>query len=249
MTPVVPRPSFCISTLRGSRIPLTPYPESPDPKHSLDDELRGPTDPAIAEELGRLMWRQHQCVWDKDGGFADPYLTKPVPELDTGSPSAQSLPEASALYGPPPRNNESVRLGESLANQSVIVVDDDDDDGFEGVLDLYRGAVQGSMLSAELELELGGDLGLTCVGWEASSTLEISVKGRSPAPSPSGVPQESRIHTLEEYKRVVEAEKALPPSESVSPKEEPPLGIEWSYNCCGYITGRVVNPQKAKTRR
>ena len=193
------------------------------------------------------MWRQQQCAWDKDGGFADPYLTKPVPELDTGSPSAQSLPETSALYGPPPRNNESVRLGESLANQSVIVVDDDDDDGFEGVLDLYRGAVQGSTLSAELELELGDDRGLTSVGWEAASTLEISVKGRSPAHSSSGAPQESRIRTLGEYRRAIEVEKALPLS--APPVRKPPLGIEWSYSCCGYVTGRVVDPQKVKTRR
>ena len=51
-----------------------------------------------------------------------------------------------AFHGPPPRNNESVHFGERPANPNVIAMGDDEDGGFEEVLDLCRGAVQGSTL-------------------------------------------------------------------------------------------------------
>ena len=252
MTPAVPRPPFCISSLRGGRIPLSPYPENPDPELSLDDELRGPIDPAIAAELGELMWKQQKRVWLDEGGYADYYLAEPVPKL---SPSAhdrvdptQPQPETAALYGPPPRNNESVHLGESLTSLDVTVIDGDDDSGFEGVLDLYRGAVQGSVLSGELELEIGGDFGLTNVCWGDVSSLEVSIKGKSPTPSPSGELQDSRISTLGEYRQVVEAENARALLKQVAPKEKPPLGIEWTYKCCGYVVGKVVDTHKANRK-
>jgi len=252
MTQMVPRPPSCIASLRGGRIPLSPYPEIPDPKHSLDDELRGPIDPATAEEFRKLMWEQQRRIWSKEGGFADPYLTTPIPEPDAKSLSVhegiiptQPPPGTTALCGTPPRNNESVHLGEKSASSGATT----DDGGFEEVLDLYRGAVQGSALSGELEFVIGGGVELTSVGWEGVSSLEISIKGGPSALSSSGEPQGSQIHTLGEYIRVVEAEKALPPLKPAPPKEEPPLGIDWTYSCCGYATGRIVNPQKAKTRR
>ena len=245
MTPAVPRLPFCISGLRG-RIPLSPYPENPGPERSLEDELRGHIDPATAAELGELMWKQQNRVWHEKGSYTDPWFAKPFPEWSPsthrGVTSSPSRPETTALYGPPQRINECVHLGESLANLGVPAIDND---GFEGVLDLYRGAVQGSTLSGELELMAGGDAGLTSVGWDGVGCLEISIKGGPSAPSPSGGPQESRITTLEEYKRVIETENMLPLSASVPPKEELPLGIEWSSACCGYITGRVVNVRSA----
>jgi len=255
MTPVVPRPPFCISSLRGSRIPLSPYPEIPGPEHSLEDELRGPVDPATAEEFRELMRMQQDRVWSREGGFADPFLTNPAPVLDTrslsvpdGATPTQPRSETTALYGPPPRNNKSVYLGEKerrADSDATTVVND----GFEGVLDLYLGAVQGSTLSGELEFVVGDGVGLTSVGWGDVSSLEISIRGGPSAPSSSGEPQESRIRTVGEYKRVVEGEVAFSSLEPVVPKKGPPFGIEWSYSCCGYATGRVVNLQKAKARR
>jgi len=248
MTQMVSRPPSCTASLRGGRIPLSPYPEIPDPRHSLDDELSGPIEPATAEEFRKLIWEQQRRIWSKEGGFADPYLTTPVPELGAKSLSVhdgitptQPRPETTALYDPPPRNNESVHLREKSASSGAPT----DDGGFEEVLDLYRGAVQGAALSGELEFVVGGGIGSTSVGWEDVSSLEISIRGGPSAPSSSGEPQESRVHTLGEYIRVVEAEKALPPLKPVPSKEEPPLGIEWSYSCCGYATGSVVNPRSA----
>ena len=242
--PVVPRSPFCHLSLRQNRVPLPPYPEIPDSERLLEDELKGPIDPAVAGELGDLMWMQQKRVWGDRGGYSDPFLGLPIPTSTLGSRSsslhegatpAQPAPEVIALYGPLPRSNESTHLGERLANPSAITVDDDEDGGFGEVLDLYRGAVQGSALWMELELAVGGDAGLTGVSWEAASSLEISIGGGS------GEPQEPRIRTLAEYKRVVEAEKAVSLSEHAIPREEPPLGIEWSYSCCGYAAGKVVN--------
>ena len=253
ITRVVPQPSLRLLSLQKSSIPLPPFPENPDPKRLLDDELRGPVDPSISKELGELMWKQQKRVQSELGGSADPFLVPTsISPLETVSSSSrggitplQSQLETIALYGPPVRNNESARLGQSLTNPNIIVPDDDNDDGFEGVLDLYRGAVQGSTLSMELELAVGGDTGLTGVGWEDVGTLEVSVMRRSPASSSSEGFQESRIRTLAECKRVVGAEKTQPPSRPATIKEEPPLGIEWSYSYCGYATGRVVNVRSA----
>ena len=195
------------------------------------------------------MWEQQNRVWKGRWGFPNPF---PVPKLfsppDTRSPGsyrgitpAPPWMETITLYGPPPRNNASVHLGEHLTNPKVVVLDDDEDGGFEEVLDLYRGAVQGSTLSMELEFAVGGDIGVIGPGWEDVGSLEVSVKRKSPTPSLSGEHQESRIRTLAGYKQVIQAEKTLPPLRPVSTKEEPPLGIEWSYSCCGYATGRAVN--------
>ena len=256
--PVVPQPPFCRLSLRQNRIPLSPYPENEDPKSLLADELKGPVDPVIAQELGDLMWMQQKRVWDNLGGYSDPFLCLPIPtsllnikSLGSweGVATVQSGLEATALYGPPSRINESTRLGESLTNPNIIVLDDDEDGGFEQVLDLYRGAVEGSTLSMELELAVGGDAGLIEVDWETASSLEVSVERRSSTPAFSGEPQGSRIRTLVEYKKVVEAEKVSPPLEQAIPGEEPPLGIEWVYGSCGYASGRVVNTRRAKTRR
>ena len=256
MTPVVPRPPFCTSSLRGDRIPLSPYPETPDPKPSLDDELRGPIDPATADELGKLTWRQQYRVWSKEGGYEDPYLTRPVHKLDTrslsvpdGATPTQPRWETAALYGPPSRNNESIHLGKKPADSdsdsdATTVVDD----GFEGVLDLYLGAVQGSTLSGELEFVVGGGVGLTSVGWEDVSALEINIEDGYSTPSPSGELQVSRIRALGEYVQVVAAE-GVRAHEPVAPKEGPPLGIEWTYSCCGYVAGKVVDTRKAVNTR
>jgi len=211
----------------------------------------------MARELGDLMWMQQKRVWDTLGGYSDPFILSPIPTSLLGirpsSPCEEVTPahsrqETIGLYGPPLRNNESIRLGESLTNPNVIVLDDDENDGFEEVLDLYRGAVQGSRLSRELELAVEGDNGLASVGWDDASSLEVSIKRSPSAPSSPVEPKGTCIRTLAEYRRVVEAEKVLSPSSPVT-VGEPPLGIEWSYGCCGYVTGRVVNPQKAKTRR
>ena len=256
--PVVPQPPFCRLSLRQNRIPLSPYPENEDPKSLLADELKGPVDPVIAQELGDLMWMQQKRVWNELGGYSDPFLCLPIPTslLNIKSSSScggvatvKSGLEAAALYGPPSRNNESTRLGESLTNPNVIVLDDDEDGGFEQVLDLYRGAVEGSTLSMELELTVGGDAGLIEGSWEAASSLEVSVERRSFAAEFFGEPQESRIRTLAEYKQLVEAEKMPLPSKQAVSGEEPLLGIEWEYNCCGYGSGRVVNLQRARAQR
>ncbi|KAF9649296.1 hypothetical protein BDM02DRAFT_3114082 [Thelephora ganbajun] len=250
MKPVVPQPPFCRLSLRKNGIPLPPCPENSDPKRSLDDELRGFVDPAIAGELGGLMWMQQKRVWDEIGGYADHWLHLPIPislldtrssNLGSGATPGQPQPETAALYGPTPRNNGSVHLGESLTNPNVIVLDDDEDDGFGEVLDLYRGAVQGSTLSAELELAVGGDDGLTGVGWEDASSLEVSIRRRSPLVTSAGELRESQVCTLAEYKQVMEAEKTLSSLKPVMPKEQPPLGIEWSYSCSGYSAGRVID--------
>lgn len=198
------------------------------------------------------MRKQQKRMQSGPGGFSDPFLVPtPVSLLDTGSSNprrgvdpAQLRQEAIVLYGPPSRNNESVHLGQSLTNPNVIVLDNDDD-GFEGVLDLYYGAIQGSILSMELEFAAEGDDGLMGVGWEDVSSLEVSIKPNSSAPSPFGELQESRIRTLAEYKQLVEAEKALPSPKPVAP----PLGIKWSYGCCGYATGEVVNVHNKKIMR
>ena len=220
-------------------MPESPYPEHPDPKRLLDEELRGPVDPRVAKELGDLMRKKRPIPLSDNGSLSS------HGELTSGKPT----PDAAALYGPASRNNESIRLGEGLTKPNVIVLDDDDD-GFEAVLDLYRGAIQGSSLSRELELTVWGDDGLTGAGWEDASSLGISVKHNSAAPSSSGDSQESYIRSLAGYKQVIREENAKPPSSAaVAPCEEPPLGIRWSYSCCGYATGSVVNAQKARPQR
>jgi len=243
--PVVPQPPFFRLSFRQNRIPLPPYSENSDAERLLEDGLREPVDPAIARELGGLMWKQQKRVWDNRGGYSDPFVSRHIciSLLDDrplssgeGETPAQLEPEMVALYGPPLRKNESTHLGERLTNPGATEVDDDGDAGFEEVLDLYRGAVQGSALSMELELAIGGDAGLG-VSWEAASSLEVSIKRGS------GEPRESRIFTPAEYGRVVEAEKVV--SGPAIPREEPPLGVEWSYRSCGYATGKIVNVHSA----
>jgi hypothetical protein len=253
MKPVVLRPPSPPSGLQRNSTSLSPFPENLDPKLLLNDALKEPVNPTVAKELGDLMFMQQRRVWDKLGGFADPFLASiPISLIRTEPPSpcrdskvtpAQPQLEMIALYGPAPRNNESTRLGESLTNPNVIVVGDDDDDGFDGVLDLYRGAVQGSSLSAELELEVGDGVGLMGMGWVDVSSLEVSIKHRSSTPSPYGEPKESYVCTLAGYKQVAEV-KTPPSVKPATPKEEPPFGIEWSYSCYGYATGRVVNARR-----
>ena len=243
--PMVPQPPFCRLNPRQNRVPLPPYPENPEAERLLEDGLGEPVDPATAREFGGLMWKQQRRVWDDQGGYSDPFVSRRIhisllddrpSSSGEGETPAQLEPEMVALYGPPLRKNESTHLGERLTNPSAPEVDDDRDVGFEEVLDLYRGAVQGSALSMELELAVGGDSGLG-VGWEAASSLEVGIKRGS------GEPRESRIFTPAEYKRVVEAEKVM--SGPAIPREEPPLGIEWSYGCCGYAAGKVVNVHSA----
>jgi len=209
--PVDPQPPFCRLSFRQDRVPLPPYPENPDSGRLLEDGFGGPVDPATAREFGGLMWMQQKRVWDDQGGYSDPFVGRriPISLLDNrpsssgeGGTPAQLGPEMIALYGPPLRKNESTHLGEKLTNPSAAEVDDDGDAGFEEVFDLYRGAVQGSTLSMELELAVWGDAGLE-VSWEAASSLEVSIKRGS------GEPRESRIFTPAEYKWVVEAEKAV----------------------------------------
>ena len=251
MSSVVLQPPSPPSGFQKNSTPLSPFPENPDLNCLLDDALKGPVDPTTAKELGDLMFMQHWRVWDKLGGFADPFLA-PIPisliHARSSSPCrgvtpAKSRPETIGLYGPTPRNNEFINLGESLTNPGVVVVDDDDDDGFDGVLDLYHGAVQGSTLSAELELMLGDDDDLTSVGWRNASALEVSIR-HTGSDSPSLGTSGSHIRTLTQYKRVLKAGNARPSLKKVVPKEAPPLGIYWSYSTCGYATG-TVHIQKA----
>lgn len=194
------------------------------------------------------MWMQQRRIWDDREGYSDPFVGRRIPiSLLDDRPSSsgqggiptQSQPEMIALYGPPPRNNESTHLGERLTNLNATAVGNNEDAGFEEVLDLYRGAVQGSTLSMELELAVGGDAGLG-VSWEAAGSLEVSIRHGSRKP------RESRVCTLAEYRRIVEAKKVV--SRPAIPREEPPsvhIDIEWSYQSCGYATGRIVNSQKA----
>ena len=219
---VDPRPRACHLDLCG-RVPLPTYPDNPYPERSLDEALEGLVDTEVVKELADLMWKQQKRVWDSLGGYVDHYLLRPVPifpitekslKSDEEPVFVESVPDSAPLYAPVPRNNESIHLGESLTNPNVIILDDDEDEQFGKVLDLYRGAVQGSILSRELEIEVGVGVEYASVGWGEVSALEVSVK------------------------RVVEP---------VPRKEEPPLGIEWSYSSCGYAAGRVVNVHNAIT--
>ena len=250
---VDPRPRACHLDLLGGRVPLPTYPDNPYPERSLDEELEGLVDTEVVKELADLMWKQQKRVWDSLGGYVDHYLLRPVPispitdkssesdeESDEEPVFVDSVPDSALLYGPVPRNNESIHLGESLTNPNVIILDDDEDDGFGKVLDLYCGAVQGSVLSRELEIEVGVDVEYAGVGQGEVSTLEISVKGKCSTHTSLGRSKETRIPTLEEYKRVVEAERSLPSLRPVVVKEEPPFSVEWSYSCCGYATGKVL---------
>ena len=251
---VDPRPRACHLDLLAGRVPLPTYPDNPYPERSLDEELEGLVDTEVVKELADLMWKQQKRVWDSLGGYVDHYLLRPVPaspitdkslESDEEPVFVESVPDSAPLYGPVPRNNESIHLGESLTNPNVIILDDDEDGGFEKVLDLYRGAVQGSVLSRELEIEVGVDVEYASVGWGEVSSLEVSVKRGPSEHSPLGEAQESRVGALKRYKRMVGEKNALSVVEPVPRKEEPPLGIEWSYSSCGYATGRVVNVHNA----
>ena len=181
---MAPQPPFCDLSLRQNRVPPPPYPGISDSERL--EELKGPVDPATAGELGDLMWMQQRRIWDDREGYSDPFVGRRIPiSLLDDRPSSsgqggiptQSQPEMIALYGPPPRNNESTHLGERLTNLNATAVGDSEDAGFEEVLDLYRGAVQGSTLSMELELAVGGDAGLG-VSWEAAGSLEVSIRDR-----------------------------------------------------------------------
>jgi hypothetical protein len=250
VTFVDPRPPSLELNPRRDRVPVCPYPENPDSMCLLDEESRGPVDPTLAKELGDLMWMRQGRVWRSRGDdpFLRPTQIPPPDDRPLGTQgeliSSKQALEVAALYGPASRNNESIRLGENLTNPKVIVLDDDDD-GFGAVLDLYRAAVQGSSLSKELELAIGGDVEHIGVGWEDVSCFGVSIERGASDSSLSTEAQESSIHTLEEYKRVVREENARSASDSIAKKEEPPLGIEWSYSCCGYATGRVVDVRSA----
>ena len=251
--PVIPQPPLHLSSLQKSRVPLPPFPENPDPKLSLDDELKGPVDPSIDKELGELMWRQQKRIQSESGGSTDPLLVPiPISVLDIrsssssrGVTSAQSRLETIALYGPRPRKNESTCLGEGLTVPNIVALDnDDDDEGFGEVLDLYRGALQGSMLFNELEIVEGEFAGLAEVDWQNTSALEVSIRQTTLGPSSLRDTSGSRIRTLAEYARAIRADGARPSLKEIVPKEEPPLGINWSYSACGYATGTVVNARK-----
>lgn len=183
------------------------------------------------------MWMQQKRVWGNGGRRSDPFFDylSLISQLDIWPSSSegeaspvQSREEVIALCGLAPRTNGFTHLGERLVNPSVIELSNDDDDGaFEEVLDLYRGAVQGSTLSMELELTVGGEDGFAEANRESASALEVSAeRGCS-----------------------VEAQGAMPALEKAVPGQESPLGIEWAYSCCGYATGRAVDPHKARTTR
>ena len=237
---VAPQPPICHLGSRQNWAPLPPYPENADSERLLE-ELKGPVDLEIARELEGLMWVQQKRVWCNRGGYSDPFLGSPIPGslLDSkslssceGATPAQSGPGIFALYGPPSRNNESIHLGERLTNPSTIAADDEEGGGFEEVLDLYRGAVQGSSLSMELDLVVGSDAEFMGVGWEAASSLEVGIKDGF-----GGL----RTRTLAQCRRVAEVEKVASLSKHAIPRGEPLLDIEWSYSSCGYATGKVVN--------
>ena len=255
---VDPRPRARHLDLLGGRVPLPTYPDNPYPERSLDEELEGLVDTEVIKELADLMWKQQKRVWDSLGGYVDHYLLRPVPispiadkssesdeELDKEPVFVDSVPDSARLYTPVPRNNDSIHLGESLTNPNVIVLDEDEDDGFGRVLDLYRGAVQGSALSRELEIEVEDDVGYTNVDWEGVSCLELGTSHKSSIPSSSGGATEPCTRAIAECKWPVEAESSRSPSGTISAEEEPPLGIRWSYSTCGYATGLVENLQKA----
>jgi hypothetical protein len=218
--PVVPQPPFFPTSSRQNRIPPPPDPKNPDLKRSLDDELRGPVDQAVPEEL---MWMQKKRMRDDREGYSNPSLGLSTPaslpdnrssSCHEGEVPAQSGPEMIALYGPASRNNESIHPGENL----------------------HHGTVQRSTFSMGLELAVGGNARLMGVSWKAASSLEVSI-GHG-----SGGPQGTRIRTLAEYRQVVKAEKVV--SAAIS-RENFSVDTKWSYSSCEYTAGRVVNSQKA----
>ena len=99
---------------------------------------------------------QQKCVWGDEGGYSDPFFDhlSRVALLDIRPSSLKGglREEVIELYGPTPRTNRFTHLGERLVNSSVIELNDKEerDGAFEDVLDLYRGAVEGSILSMEL---------------------------------------------------------------------------------------------------
>lgn len=201
------------------------------------------------------MFEQQKRLWlaRRNGEDCDPFLRPTtISELSDNPSSSKgdesSLPvvsrlEMSALLGPAPGNNRYTHLGKGPADPTVTVVDNDRDGGFEEVLELYCGAVQGSSLSRELELALGGDEDVS-VSVEGAGSLQVSIKRGSPDPSSLGGEPESLICTLEEYKLVVKEEDERSSSKPTVQKEEPPLRIKWDYTGCGYATGTVVKTNK-----
>ena len=154
---VDPRPPRHRQSLaRQNRMPLPPDSEIRDWKRLLEEDLRGWVDPVIAKGLGDLMWMQQKRVCGDEGGYSDPFFDhlSRVALLDIRPSSLKGglREEVMALYGPTPRTNRFTHLGERLVNSSVIELNDDEErDGvFEDVLDLYRSAVEGSVLSMEL---------------------------------------------------------------------------------------------------
>jgi hypothetical protein len=242
---------------RWSRVLPSLEIEEPDPQRLLEDQLKGPADPEVVEELGDLMWKQLGRVWRGGGCIEDPLFSEPISEFHAmpsspseSGPPTQLRPETVAMLGPALRTNESTHLGEGPKDPNSIILGDDEDGGFEEVLDLYHGAVQGSSLSRELELALEDDVEHPSASWEGASGLQVSIRSGSPVQGTSGESQESRVRTVAQpHPSLVETEKGLSLPKAVVPEVEPPLGIEWSYHGCGYATGRVVNLQKAKMRR
>jgi len=158
---------------------------------------------------------------------------RPIQSVVPQPPSRRlNLQQNQVLHGPLPRNNKSTHHSERLTNLNTTAVEGNGDAGSEEVSDLYRGVVQSSKLSMELEFAAGGGSGLG-VSWEAAnSSLKVSIGGRP------GELQGSRA----ECRWVVEAEKVV--ARPAIPKGEPSLDLEWSYHSYGYTTGRVVNSQE-----
>ena len=173
---VDPRPSSFQPNPRRDHVPVDPFPDTPYPKRTLEEELKGSVDPQVDKELSQFMWEQQERMWERQEQVwlrtrrhEDPFL-RPIPislpDNGSSSPRVESVsgkptPEVAALYSLAPRNNESTHLGGSLTDPNAAASDDDDGGGFLGVLDLYFSAVQGSTLSRELELEIWGDDRLT----------------------------------------------------------------------------------------
>ena len=178
--------------------------ESPGSGHPLKEEPKEAVGRKVSEKVADLMWVRQNRIGAKGGRSADPVV---------------QVPGMAILYGPAPQYVDPTLVNECLQNPDIIVLDDDEDDGFEKVLDLYRGAVFGSALPREL-------------------------KPRPSGPSYSGHALRT-TRTLEGHKQVVEEADPRMLSKPTTAKEEPPLGIEWSYSCCDYAVGKVVNSRKA----
>lgn len=216
-------------------MPLNPHSESPELQRPPKEEPQEAVGQKKAEKLADLLWVRRNRVQGRGGGPTNPVV---------------QTPEITALYGPAPRYIKPTHVTESLPDPNVIVLDDEDD-GFGKVLDLYSGAVQGSALTEELDLAIWGDTNTknADVDSEDASALGISILVNPPVQTPTGESRGLRIHTLEEYRDLIEIERGLAVPATVTRREVPPLGIEWNYRGCGYATGRVVNSRRAMRRR